>query len=180
MSLIIVEGPDGAGKSTLIEQLGKERIITKVHHHGAYLGEESILGHYLESINDALISPNGDVVMDRSWIAEPIYGAVMRGGSCRITSEQRQMLERFAVFQCRAVAVLCLPPLEVCLTSWQKRLAREYPQKLEQMQNIYAGYEQWWSSLEAEDNLLPVVRYDYTRPPYAVLNDFIANKVRFT
>lgn len=80
--LIIVEGPDGAGKSSLVEAL--DRVLWKagrgtvlVNHKAA--PRQSALEEYAKNL--AFYSPGGDVdlVLDRSWLSEDVYGPLWRG-----------------------------------------------------------------------------------------------------
>lgn len=162
MTCIIVEGPDGAGKTTLIEALRAKQRWSGVDHHGAYLDETAIARHYLASLYAALVKPKRLQLMDRSWIAEPIYGAVMRGGLNRIQPYQLRMLNRVAM-GVSTVVVLCLPPFEACEAAWKDRLEREYPQRAEQLRMIYDGYSNWFEMVKTRNEGAPVILYDYTR-----------------
>jgi hypothetical protein len=169
MSLLIVEGPDGAGKTTLIERISELTHVHAVHHHGAYPDEEFIMNHYLDSMTQALTAPEGLVIMDRSWIAEPIYGDAMRDGVNRISGRQEKILKCVAV-SCNVVVILCLPPFEVCVDNWARRLQDEYPQKNQQLRDIYVGYENWWKAMKMNPpGTVPVIKYDYTESPEARL-----------
>lgn len=158
MSAVIIEGPDGAGKTTLIEALRQRWRWSGVDHHGAYLGEERIARHYLKSLYRGLAQPQRVQLLDRSWLAEPIYGAVMRGGADRITIADRRMLERVAL-GAGAVTVLCLPPFKACERAWKGRLEREYPQRADQLRALYDAYKQLGADLV----------YDYTTDTAAEL-----------
>lgn len=144
MSLIIVEGPDGAGKTTLIEKI-TERMVTRgqkphVRNHGSYPGEANVFRHYAMDVLDALIPDSAiDVIMDRSWISEPIYGLAMRGGANRIAPYQRKTLEDLAVLA-GGVVIVCLPSLDVCREAWRARLDTEYVKREEQYRCVYDGY----------------------------------------
>jgi len=140
--LIIVEGPDGAGKSTLARELADASGST-MFHYGAYLGEPVIAPHYFGAVCRALHGE--DVVMDRSWYSEPIYGAACRGGADRVSAAELRALELVAA-EARAVVVLCLPPFEVCREAWAARRDREYVRLDAQMRTVYdlyAGVRGW-------------------------------------
>lgn len=148
--LTIFEGADCAGKTTLIETLRKTR-RGRVIHHGAYAGERQIAHHYLASLNASFVAP---VLMDRSWLAEPIYGAAFRNGVERIGVATRRMLERVALSR-SACVVRCAPPFERCAEAFAKRKGLEYLDNVEQLRAVYLGYH-------AMTTQLPMVDYDYT------------------
>lgn len=165
MSVMIIEGPDGAGKSMLIElmeALPGDRPHDKfdLHHHGAYLGEPEIAHYYLRSLQAGVTT---NVVMDRSWLAEPIYGAVMRGGVNRISNEQAVELQEAAI-NAQAIVVLCLPPFSLCLKAWRSRREKEYPSDEGKLFEIYELYRQHAFAEWAE---LPRFFYDWTQDPWA-------------
>jgi hypothetical protein len=161
VSLLIVEGPDGAGKTTLISYLRKQTNRwpwTNVIHHGAYVGETSgtIARHYLRSCYSALLRPDRLTIMDRSWLAEPVYGAACRGGENRVLPFQRRALERVAL-GAGAVVVLVLPSFEACRKVWAGRLEREYLKKVDQLAEVYNGYSH---AVDGWQSTLPVFLFD--------------------
>lgn len=151
-SLTIIEGPDGAGKSTLIEKLQDVWGSVKMIHHGAYPGvtERELPAKYLHPMLQRSIT---HLIYDRSWCAEPIYGAAMRGGADRIGIGWRRMLERVALSE-RGVVVLALPPYSRCLATFAARRDREYLDHVEKLKRVYNGYLQLKTAL-------PMFRYDY-------------------
>lgn len=166
MSLVIVEGPDGAGKTTLIRNLEPSFGRAVVRRHGAYLGESDISRHYMRDLLEA-IDNRGDVVfMDRSWLSEPVYGRAARGGLTRMTDREEQMLVS-AAWVARAVVVLCLPPYEACLSAWASRPAEEYLKKSAQLRAVYDGYAA--SVVRWRATLPTVIVYDRTRDDEAWL-----------
>lgn len=79
---IIVEGPDGAGKSTLVEALDRAlwkrgRGCVLVNHKAA--PRRPALSEYARDL--AFYRPGGDVdlVLDRCWLSEEVYGPLWRG-----------------------------------------------------------------------------------------------------
>ncbi len=162
MSLIILEGPDGSGKTTLIKRTAVHCAeLPRMTHHGSYIGVEDVSSIYLRDVKHARDDTHRLHLMDRSWIAEPIYGSAMRGGACRVSYQQRLWLEETAL-EAGAVVVLCLPPFEACRAAWASRLDKEYPQREAQLRAVWEGYDAWRRALPGSC-LLPVVVYDRTR-----------------
>jgi thymidylate kinase len=157
--LIIFEGPDCAGKTTLMREFKNSMLDTTEVHHGPYprLSAAHLPRYYVDGMMP-LLHQYENMLMDRSWLSEAIYGAVFRGGVNRIGTEARRHLERIAMRH-GAVVVLCLPPWEKVKEQWLKRKnadsEAEYLDKIEQLEQVYKGY----AELRTE---LPVVRYDYT------------------
>lgn len=153
--LTIIEGPDGAGKSTLLDSLGKFFAIDEVEHHGPYKGISNPAFKYYESI---LGADKRHVVLDRSWISEPIYGAAVRGGENRVSAPLRRMLERLTLsFQ--GVVVYALPSMATCLGNIKGRDKDAYLLKDngEPYKMVYHLYDQ----ATITPGSLPHVVYDY-------------------
>lgn len=73
--LIVLEGVDGAGKSTLAEALGGTYL-----HHGPPEKDQPVLRQYEEAIQ-AHRAENALLVVDRLHYGEMVYGPVLRGES---------------------------------------------------------------------------------------------------
>ena len=159
--IIILEGPDGAGKTTLSESLRQRLQSSHMVHvvkHGPYKGvaSEDLCRIYFRAMTPALTF-NDHVIMDRSWLSEPIYGEVYRNGDNRIDMPRRRMLERAALSR-GAVVIHCQPDFEVCAKAFSSRTEDEYLDNLAQLQQVYDGYETL-----AQRTALPTIHYDYTQ-----------------
>jgi thymidylate kinase len=160
--IVILEGPDGAGKTTLAETLRQRFSLNKgmVHivKHGPYTGvePEQLCRIYFRAMSQAL-TYDDTVIMDRSWISEPIYGEVYRNGANRIDTARKRMLERAALSR-GAVVIHCQPDFETCAETFEKRPNEEYLDDISQLEEVYNEYE----SLPLITSL-PTVHYDYTR-----------------
>lgn len=152
--LTILEGPDGGGKSTLAEKYKGARVV----HFGPMLEVTDHLPRmYVEAMLPALLGYQ-DVVMDRSWLSEPIYAEAMRNGDERLTFIDYRMLERLAA-RCGTAVVKCLPRLKTCLKTYQSRKEEEYLDELEQLAKVHDGYVNMKTDL-------PCFVYDYEESPY--------------
>lgn len=163
MNSLIFEGPDGAGKSTLIRRVMQAVPVTRYVHHGTYRGIENVYRMYLQPMIDASAPPvpktGYALVTDRSWLAEPIYGTVMRGGVNRIEPWHCDVLETIFA-NSGGVVVLCLPPVETCIENWNARRECEYPEEAEQISLLWYAYAAAAAKWIARG--LRVVTYNYT------------------
>ncbi len=90
----MIEGPDGAGKSTLARQLGTDG----VWHNGTYAGvsPEDLYKIYDAQISNAMVAAAGGktIAIDRGPLSEYIYGQVLRGHSRLGLEEVEELLAR--------------------------------------------------------------------------------------
>lgn len=156
--LTIFEGVDGSGKSTAARDYARQTGALYVHC-GPFpgIGDSQLARFYAEAMMPAILGYQ-DVVMDRSWISEAIYGTVHRQHD-RVAIGAR-LLERLA-WRCSAVLVHCHPPYDVVLKNWAARKGDEYLQQEQSLRRVYAGYQ-------AGQDLVPLsslntVTHDYTK-----------------
>ena len=179
--MIIVDGPDGSGKSTLIEGLGylprKFRALragigatqadgaaadTATTDGWANPDDEAQIA-YARAIHDALREEaaqhhTSKIAFDRFHVCETIYGPMLRGAS-GITADEVKVLHR--LITARAIPViLCLPPFETALKN-VSRAGRERPafQTNEFLENAYEGFSKIRMSFMVD------TVYDYTIHP---------------
>lgn len=87
--MIILEGIDGTGKTTLAEAL--EKYGYKTYHFGYDASAKSIERKYLDVLN----LNTEKMILDRSFISELVYGPVLRG-NCRLDKTQTiNLLEHY-------------------------------------------------------------------------------------
>lgn len=158
--IIILEGPDGAGKSTLAKELYavlSQEDDTTIVHHGPY---KNIDGPELSKLYFASMLPaityDKHVILDRSWYSEPVYAEVYRDAKSRITPSMRRMLERCALAK-GAVVIYCRPPTEACLEAFGAR--DEYLDSTTQLKAVAEKYDDWYDNFDG----MPVFEYDYTQ-----------------
>lgn len=119
MTVYVLEGADGTGKTTLADDL----LSSDTGIGYGYLGVDyvyihnkaddaklpgSLYRHYRAQLMDALERP-GVTVIDRSFLSEYVYGTVMRSGRPRISKRQAVRLTRWCLRR-GIVLVLCEAP----------------------------------------------------------------------
>lgn len=150
MPTIIIEGIDGAGKSTFIEKIDKaitesqewyDKKWDKVfYHRGVPVG--TIEQEYMNPLLRA--KKNEFFVADRWHVGEMIYGPIYRGEtlvSGQWEADIEQQLDRM-----NAIKIILLPPLEVV----KKRLAtrgEDYLQDehIDDVYHFYSEYAEKWN-----------------------------------
>ena len=128
---IIIEGPDGAGKTTLANQLA-EALNLHVMHFSAPLNDNSQFNMYRE----VLLSKR-NTILDRAWYSDMVYGPIFRGRP-EITKELMWELERCAE---DTIVVFCTGPVEAM---WEAALRRgeTFVKNFGQYKRICAAYQE--------------------------------------
>lgn len=129
---IIIEGPDGAGKSTLAKSLAGalDMNILKMTAHGGQSVPE-----YLQKL-----ACDG-VIIDRCWVSEQIYSDLF-GREPRIDNDDAEALTEFCEFA-RVPIIVLLPPLHVVIHRLYER-GDEYADVVcQNITEIYARYQDW-------------------------------------
>lgn len=168
-SLVIVEGCDGSGKTTLINQLQEHLWFEEasvVHYGNVPNANASLPRFYLEGMLPA-VNGYSPVILDRAWFSEEPYGYAYRQGKIRFNDFDSRMLERVAL-TCGAVVVFCDPGLEHCLEVFKGRLGDEYLDNEDQLREVYKRY-----FTRMGRSHLPVVHYDYQRNALSDILDVV-------
>lgn len=150
--LIILEGPDGAGKSMLAEKLSQQTGYKIVHRSNPKTEEEKaqMMGMYLQDC----INCKG-LILDRCWYSELVYGPVMRDKSV-MTYSQMYELEAKAS-KGGAIIIYCTGSKT---TLWKRcnRRGEHYIKDRATFDKICEGYD---DLLLKCPHHIPVVKYEY-------------------
>lgn len=152
--IIIVEGPDGVGKTTTIETLKKQYPEALVFHFGAPVkGEDQLLRYALPMLNN----PDKLIIYDRSWLSEFVYGPVMRG-RYELAIEHCRLLEALAYKHGGGHVIYLTAPVDILWERCQER-GETYIKSIKCLEQITAAYEKVMRTLPE----LPVFRVDTSR-----------------
>lgn len=154
--ILIVEGPDGAGKTTFARGFGG-----RYHHEGpppTDLGPGNLFQYYLDKVIRAATSASftrATVVFDRLALGELIYGPILRGTNRLGELEYASFVHETS--KLGAVHVMCLPPLKTCFANWSLRADRGL-ELIRQDETFHRTYEAFAGLAHMSDMV-----FDYTR-----------------
>jgi len=164
--MIIVEGGDNVGKSTLVRQLieldPKLRLLKRDRYkpgHG-----ETIATSYVE----ALIPSDGDLLVhshalaDRLIASECIYGQLFRGG-CRMSKAEHFIL-RMILLAYKTIVVLCDPGDEVIQRTWEEREQTHDGKNPIPLEDGFKIIETYREEVPKIFSGLRIIRYNWTSP----------------
>lgn len=150
--IIIIEGPDGAGKTTLANKIHQQTGYMLLHRSQPKSEEEKakMMDEYLD-----VIKSGKNCIMDRCWYSEMVYGPVMRDAAV-ISYPQMYTLER-QVARTGGMIIHCTGSLQ---TLWKRCLSRgeDYIVDKATFTRIYNGYE---TIMNEVPHIIPVVTYEY-------------------
>lgn len=169
--MIVLEGPDGAGKTTLARRLQRAYTLP-IHHEGVPPSDVSLLRYYGEIIQRYRKTQTA-VVFDRLALGERVYGPLHRGEDS--LGELGWTVLSHLLRAAGALQVLCLPAYETCKRAWSSgrpelfgtdetkhlRVFMRYAE-LAHTQDVVFDYER----KDEESRLFNVIeRHDFTRLP---------------
>jgi len=148
--VIVLEGCDGTGKSTLATLLGAQYGYTVIRS-GRLPDGADLAERYRETLDQP-----GNLVLDRSFITELVYGPLRAGGRSRLTPDQSAELA-FALADRGGVAVhLTAHPKAL---AWRLRQRDGHAPPLEWLRSVVRSYRNVFAAL---DGATPIVRIDTT------------------
>lgn len=159
--LAVIEGPDGSGKTTLINtlkrNLGEHFLVLQRSCPPKELHEIMEVLHWIRHR-----SPTQKIVMDRHpGISEPVYGPLFRGHSLLEKMPPSLVLDDIDFM------IYCRPPLDRILDNVNKSRAIQMSGVTDRTTELVAAYDEKIAQVVALD--VPVYQYDYT---HMVLSDF--------
>jgi thymidylate kinase len=150
--IIILEGPDGSGKTTLASQLHDRHKFRIVHTGPPSLGENVFMS-YAKSLYDVKYNknyPTLHTVFDRLHLGELVYGPIYRGVDL-LGPNGSVLIERI-ISGFGASVIICLPSYNVCWANVQHRgdnLIRSSTEK--KFLEVYKAYEELAKSYQVFD-----------------------------
>jgi len=124
--IIILEGPDGSGKTTFAKNAGGHYL------HASYRFRNNMVAYHLWLLKKAIeLSETDHVVIDRWRLSEIVYGNVFRGGHAQ--PERSEWMFNLAMSQ-GVEFVICLPnDRKAYLEDYQQRLVEDRVDKYKRM-----------------------------------------------
>lgn len=154
--IFLLEGPDGAGKTTLAHRIDVGCKYIKKFHFGPPESDEAAYNYYkvyAEAIRS--VGPTEVAIFDRSWYSDMVYGPVMRGRD-EMSKEHADMLSAMCVAAGGGMVIYCTAPVKTLWSRCQKR-GETYLQNYEQLKVVDEYYKKVMSN---QVSYLPVIRYD--------------------
>lgn len=135
--IIVLEGCDGTGKTTLAEELKK---LGFSYRHEGPPKTKDLFTYYTNQLLS--VAPGRDVVFDRLHLGELVYGPVMRGRS-ELSTYQARLINRL-LFARGGVLVLCTAPPMTLIGGWKARQNAEYLDTQQKVERVIQGYIDLW------------------------------------
>ena len=168
---VIIEGPDGAGKTMLRDSLLKDLPYFTTHERAA----QSVAGPNLSTLEEWVVLDTNNLSVQRPSIydrhplvSEPVYGPIVRNNLSGHFAQPwwvKSMTHRVAS---HALLVLCMPPLEEVIRNVFKTPGDQMLGVTDHITRIYAEYSRVYHTWPGV-----LLRRDYTQTLYANTRDII-------
>lgn len=162
--LIIIEGPDNSGKSTLVRRLRQ----SSSHRHvsmleGRTMDHDEMRRRSFAVLRDAEAEPTKGILCERFHpISDMVYRTLYGGRRAFNPTEFKSICQSLAQ---TAVIVHCRPPLSVAMGTALTEKGDDDPEWVASIQRsmplLYEAYDRTMNKL-AWFSKVPVVRYDHT------------------
>lgn len=158
--LLIIEGPDGAGKSTLIETMRRESNRSfAILRMSMYPRDTDEVAQYLRFIERH--PPDLPLVLDRHpLISEPIYGPLLRGIDRTACFSFTTHFSRILPSHLRMI--YCRPPNETIRANVEKNANEQLAGVVERAEKLATEYDIMIREPKVR-SMIPITRYDYTQ-----------------
>lgn len=130
--IFIVEGPDGAGKTTIAKYLCET--LDAHYIHDRHVKDQWCLNTAQLRLAIKYYMSGQHVVLDRHWLGDNVYGSTFRGGGSLWVRRIDSVLQRFG-----AVYILCLPPIDQLEERFQE-LRQIRPEKFNTIREVACRY----------------------------------------
>lgn len=147
--ILLIDGPDGSGKSYLAKHLAEQTGYKLVHMSYPKTEEEkqTMAADYMREL-----SKGKNLIFDRCWYSELVYGPIMRGGSA-ISYPAMYSLEKAAA-KSGALIIYCTGDKEQLWKRCNKR-GEDYIVEYDIFVRICAAYDEVMSM----PHIIPKVAY---------------------
>lgn len=156
--IVIIEGPDGAGKTQLARHLAEEYHL-HYHHEGPPPAGADVFKHYADLLDGALERPT---VFDRFALGERVYGPVLRGKD-GFTDERWDTFTKLLKLH-GAQTILCLPSYITCHTNWSSGR----PEMFDNADLFFQAYQRWAMLAMTERSIDHIYNYVISPIPYLI------------
>lgn len=166
---VILEGPDGAGKTTLAQDLVNHIPFLQIHHEGVP-ERRDLLQYYA-----ALLIEKDDHVFDRLHVGELVYGPIVRGQEFLGGQLGLRLMKRLIV-ALDARVIYCLPEYEVAELNWRVK----HSEKIEYVANVelYGRIYDRYAILSLMDDTTKHLVYNYKMFPPRTVREFVVSDSR--
>jgi thymidylate kinase len=149
--IIILEGPDGSGKTSLANQISRQTGYPILHRTKPKdeAEKQRMMEEYLQ-----IIRSGKNMIFDRCWYSEMAYGPVMRDKSYITFPQMYDLEQRLA--KTGAIIIYCTGPAYVLWKRCQSR-GEDYITSKGNFDAICKNFEEIFAS----PHYIPVVRHEY-------------------
>lgn len=157
--MLIVEGPDGSGKSTLVKALSEGTSLEVAQSFSSSrhsMPQQGVRRRVFSAISALL---RGEILIhDRLYFSELVYGSILRGAALFSPEEQQWINGTLKTYN--VPVIVCLPPFQTVQDNVMSGPSDSHIQGVRN--HIEEIWAQYWD-LTGEVTGVPMRQYDYTR-----------------